>query len=92
MPNPQRLTLLNRPLELEAHNPKRNVHRFYRIWTQGDLFNIRLVCTQYGRIGRRGHIKEYEVSNEEEAHRLVMKILTKRMNAAARIGVAYKVG
>ncbi len=54
------------PIELEARNPERNVHRFYRIWVERDIFDALLVCTQYG---RKGRVKACKVSDEEEVHK-----------------------
>lgn len=77
------------PIELEARNPARNVHRFYRIWMERDLFNTLLVCTQYGRMGTHGRVKEYEVADEEAARGLIARHLTKRQSSLKRIGARY---
>lgn len=91
MPRFLKTAVLKFPLELEAHNAHQNVHRFYRLWTQRDLFQTLLVCAQYGRVGTQGRIREYEVSSEDEANKLIGKILKKREGALRRIGTDYKV-
>ncbi len=76
--------------DLEAHNPERNAHRFYRVWTTKNLFNVMLVCTQYGRVGTYGRTKEYVVSSVEEANKMISSIMQRRRGSVRRIGVPYK--
>jgi WGR domain. len=49
-------------IELEAHNPTHNMHRYYIIDVMRDLFGDWLITTRYGRIGQSGQRKLYGYS------------------------------
>lgn len=73
----------------EAHDITRNIHRFYRVWTQTNLFKTLLVCTQWGRVGTSGRVKEYPVVDETEAQKVVSVLIKRRGGAMKRLGVGY---
>lgn len=75
--------------ELQAVSLKRNIKRFYKIWTWRDLFNNLTVHVHYGRIGTQGLKKAYIAHDDTHAMTLIYKCLNKRLNAAKRIGVNY---
>src|SRR5512135_1086707 len=76
-------------ITLEARNPARRCSRQYHVEAGSDLFGDWVVEIGYGCIGSVGRLRRYTVRDEEEARRLVQKILKRRASAPRRIGVAY---
>ena len=77
--------------DLEAINPESNVHRFYTVMIETNLFQEYTVTTSYGRIGHRGQTKSYLFETHAEAQKKYEQIIKKRLNASKRIGTNYHV-
>jgi predicted DNA-binding WGR domain protein len=76
-------------LELEAHNPTLNIHRYYILDVTRDLFGDWMITTTYGRIGQSGQCKSYGYPCQDDAQRKVNQLLHKRLQAHKRLGVNY---
>ena len=74
---------------LKAHNPSKNVNRWYSLRMGQDLFGDWLLITQWGRNGFNGQYKEYVYPEEDLAQKKYQHILQKRLNAQKRIGCNY---
>lgn len=77
-------------IRLEAHDPKRNIHRRYEIERSVDLFGWTIVETRWGRAGGELRRKIEAAPSAALADRLVRRVLRKRAGARKRIGVAYR--
>jgi predicted DNA-binding WGR domain protein len=76
-------------LELEAHNPTHNMHRYYSIDVSLDLLGDWLITTRYGRIGQSGQRKLYGYFCQAAAQRKFNHLLHKRLQAHKRLGTNY---
>lgn len=76
-------------IELEAHNPERNVARWYTIAVVTDLFGMAVVETAWGRIGTVGRTRRQLVGGVDAARSLALKHMKRRASAHRRLGVAY---
>jgi predicted DNA-binding WGR domain protein len=76
-------------IELEAHNPTHNMHRYYSIDVMRDLFGDWLITTRYGRIGQSGQCKLYGYFCQDDAQRKFNQLLHKRLKAHKRLGTNY---
>ncbi|MGH8551277.1 MAG: WGR domain-containing protein [Methylococcales bacterium] len=78
-------------IDLQACDPARNRQRFYTIEAAHDLFGDLIVTLHYGRIGTRGHTKNFIVPDAQAGAKLVRACLKRRQSAPKRVGVAYEV-
>jgi hypothetical protein len=76
---------------LEAINPMAGNYRAYSLSFGKDLLNEWIVQIQFGRIGRRGTIKNYSFNEFDKAVNLIKSILKKRFSSVKRIGCDYKI-
>jgi predicted DNA-binding WGR domain protein len=76
-------------LELEAHNPTHNMHRYYSIDVSLDLLGDWLITTRYGRMGQSGQCKSYGYSCQDDAQRKFNQLLHKRLKSHKRLGTTY---
>lgn len=76
-------------MELEAHNPIHNMHRYYSIDVARDLFGDWLITTLYGRMGQSGQRKLYGYRCQDDAQRKFNQLLCKRLKAHKRLGTTY---
>jgi predicted DNA-binding WGR domain protein len=77
-------------IRLEAHDPKRNIHRRYEIARAPDLFGWTLIECRWGRAGGELRTKILAAPTTDAADRLVKSVLRKRAGSVKRIGVAYR--
>jgi hypothetical protein len=77
-------------IALEAHDPKRNIHRRYEIARTPDLFGWTLVECRWGRAGGELRSKVLAAPTTDAADRLVKSVMRKRASAKSRIGVDYR--
>lgn len=77
-------------IRLEAHDPKRNIHRRYEIARSPDLFGWTLIELRWGRAGSDLRAKMLAAPTTQDADKLVRQVLRKRAGARKRIGVAYR--
>lgn len=75
---------------LEARDPARNVARRWGVALRRDLFGWTIVEWRWGRIGTAGQMRSLGFEREEEARRLVRRLLARRAGAKRRIGVDYR--
>lgn len=85
-----RLRLDGDALNLEARDPARNVARRWGVALGQDLFGWTIVEWRWGRIGTAGQRRRLAFEREEDARRLVRRLLARRAGAKRRIGVAYR--
>lgn len=78
------------PVELQAIDAARNIHRRYAIRMSRDLFGQFVVEAGWGRIGTPGRLKRRSFSDRAAAERHVEALLRRRRSAPGRIGVAYR--
>lgn len=52
---------------LNRHDDARNLHRFYRLDVQPDLFGMWCFIREWGRIGRAGQVREVPYPTPDEA-------------------------
>lgn len=76
-------------VELEAHHPTHNMHRYYIIDVMRDLLGDWLITTRYGRIGKSGQCKSYGYPCQATAQRKFNHLLYKRLKAHKRLGTNY---
>lgn len=56
-----------KPLLLHRHDSEKNMHRFYRMMLQPDLFGNFCIIREWGRIGQAGTVKEDAFRHEADA-------------------------
>jgi predicted DNA-binding WGR domain protein len=56
-----------RPVYLRRIDPARNMHRFYALAIERDLFGKLCLITEFGRIGRSGRVVSRPCVTEREA-------------------------
>lgn len=74
---------------LEARLPEANLARAYAIIVSQDLFGLYTVDVTFGRIGSSGASRRYTVCDIETAQVKLREVLTRRLSAPRRLGVAY---
>jgi predicted DNA-binding WGR domain protein len=77
-------------LVLEAHNPSRNLHRFYEIRIQPLLFEGIGITRCYGRRGTQGQQRVTLCQTLEDARQCLHDLLTQRLSAPRRLGCPYR--
>jgi hypothetical protein len=77
-------------IRLEAHDPKRNIHRRYEIARAPDLFGWTLIECRWGRAGGELRSKILAAPTADAADKLIRSVLRKREGARKRIGVGYR--
>lgn len=77
-------------LVLQARDPLRNIARSWRIALRHDLFGWTIIEWHWGRIGAVGQSRSLAFEREEDARRLIRRLLRRRAGAERRIGVTYR--
>ena len=74
---------LTRRSETQAYlvrrKPNENMHRFYLLFIQEDLFGEWIVVREWGRVGFAGKVMRMAYSNKDEAVRELNNILNKKL-------------
>ncbi len=78
-------------IELEAHNPTRNVHRRYSICVERDLFDDWCVTIRFGRVGVYGQERRFAGYEVAPLRKIIDNCLRRRASAPERIGCSYQV-
>lgn len=78
-------------IRLHAKHPPKNIFRWYSLRVDQNLFGEWCLSISYGRIGQRGHSKQYRWSELAVLMTQIKSILRKRLNAANRIGCNYEI-
>ena len=79
------------PIELRRIDPSRNMHHFYRLDIEPELFAGFLLLKQLGRIGARGQIKAERYDGEALAFlALQLDAVKKRQRGYALIDAGCK--
>ena len=76
-------------IRLQAKHPPKNIYRWYTIRVDKNLFGDWCLSLSYGRIGHRGHSKQYQWPELAVLVTHIKSILRKRLNATQRIGCNY---
>jgi predicted DNA-binding WGR domain protein len=76
---------------LRAICEKRNIKRFYKIYTCRNLLGEYEAITSFGRIGTKGRIKIFRFNDRSELNVHVSLALKKRLNSKNRIGINYQI-
>lgn len=62
----------------ERRDPQRNMARYYTMEIMPDLFGQTCLIRSWGRIGKRGQLKQHQFMEEREAVGLFLEILRKK--------------
>lgn len=76
-------------LHLKATHPQQNVHRFYTVRIDHNLFGEWSLFVSYGRVGTHGQCTSLHCTTRAHLLHQLQQILRKRAAAPKRIGCAY---
>lgn len=62
----------------ERHDPNRNMARYYTMEISSDLFGFPCLIRCWGRIGKRGQVKQHRFDDEAKAVALFLEILRQK--------------
>lgn len=68
----------------ERLDPNRNMARYYKMEIARDLFGQTCLIRSWGRIGKRGQLKQHHFTEEREAVGLFLEILRKKRGRGYR--------
>ena len=77
---------MNDLIYLEKHDEKQNLHRFYRLLVEADLFGKWVLTREWGRVGQSGgHIAVEQYEARESAHQDMDKKAQEKLKRGYRI-------
>ncbi|SMO97593.1 WGR domain-containing protein [Paracoccus laeviglucosivorans] len=83
-PTDTQIEMFPRELQLQRHDPARNMRRYYRMSVERDLFGGASLIREWGRIGARGQRRIEAHLDEGEAVSALLKLArTKRRKGYA---------
>ena len=72
---------MNDLVYLEKHVQKRNLHRFYRMLVEADLFGCWVLTREWGRVGQGGgHVVVKEYNTIESARQDMQQKVQEKLN------------
>jgi predicted DNA-binding WGR domain protein len=73
-----------KPIYLERHDPDKNLHRFYQLFTMPVIFDDWLLVKEWGRAGSPGTVRKDGFDTEMEAQIAGQKLSTAKQKKGYR--------